>query len=137
MSDKPQFTILGKGYFRDNQIQTTLEGEQYLNEFLLIKEDVEHAEAQKAVSACTDHGGGWDLSDPRTFLVCVTHDDPEDARHPELKEVLPVDWVWMKKQYASSSDCAWFVSLYLGGVGCNGRDLDGLAVGVRRVSPSQ
>jgi hypothetical protein len=138
MSDNKQFTILGKGYFRDNEIYTALDGKQYQNEFLVIKERVTHEEAQEVVSACTEHGGGWDLPHQRAFLVCVDLDDPKDARHAELKEVLPMSWVWMKKKYASSSGSAWCVCLYLGGaVGIHYRRSSGLAVGCRRVPPSQ
>ena len=46
-------------------------------------------------------------------------------------------WMWVNKEVASYSGCAWCVGLGYGGVRIYNRTYGGLAVGCRRVSPSQ
>jgi len=135
MSDKTRFTFLDAKHFRDNRLYIDDDGKPFQREYKVLGHANDHAHAielgQKAEFPL--------VADPHEALPLFSYDHFNPAVHPELREALKYKgWrLWTAKVDASHSDYAWFVSLYLGNVYYGIRGSYGLAVGVRRVSPSQ
>jgi hypothetical protein len=135
--EKTRFTFTADKQFRDNIIYQDLEGNHFQREYLVLGKADNHAHAielgEKASFPL--------VADPHEALPLFSYDHCDPAVHPELREALKYDgyrlWTAKVDVDPSSSDLAWYVGLNYGDVRINDRHGSGLAVGCRRVPPSQ
>ena len=101
-------------------------------------DSVTHHEAPGAVAKLEQAPGHgpWEMGTLREAALLIDHTKYNPAvdteKHPGIKS----EWAWLKDVYKSSSDCAWVVDFYTGGVDYGGRGLRCRALAVCRPVPA-